>query len=99
MRKYVRMEIWVTVLCLIVAATTGAFLSVFFIIFNNAFFDQVPPPEHLAHVFETMFVPKQTVLGYPLHFFLLIVLSWIGITIVAAIWSLVMDNVERKQIL
>jgi putative solute:sodium symporter small subunit len=38
-----------------------------------------------------------TVLGFPLHYFLLIMLSWIGATIVGAIWCIVMDRLEEKQ--
>lgn len=96
MKEY-KLEVRATMICFIVAAVIGGFLSSFFVLFNQLFFNQVAPPEHLAHVFDTMYVAKSTVLGFPLHYFLLITLSWLGTTLIGAIWCLIMDRLERIQ--
>ncbi len=95
--KAYKMEVWVTLICFILVGLIGGFASLFFVIFNEMFFEQVAVPEHLAHVFESFFVVKQTVMGFPLHFFLLITLSWIGATLIGVIWSLVIDRLEKTQ--
>ena len=69
-------------------------------ILNERFFDKVPTPEQLVQYYgESMFVVKEglTVLGFPLHYFLLVMLSWIGVTAIGAIWCIVMDRLEEKQ--
>lgn len=96
MKEY-KLEVRATMICFIVAAIIGGFLSSFFVIFNSLFFDQVAPPEHLAEYFTTMYVAKTTVLGFPLHYFLLITLSWLGTTLIGAIWCLIMDRLEKIQ--
>ncbi|MBM4235188.1 MAG: hypothetical protein FJ152_01805 [Firmicutes bacterium] len=99
-RKSYKLEVWVTAICFIIVAITGGFFSSFVVILNERFFDKVPTPEQLVqHYGESMFVAKEglTVLGFPLHYFLLIMLSWIGVTIVGAIWCIVMDRLEEKQ--
>jgi hypothetical protein len=96
MKEY-KLEVRATMICFIVAAIIGGFLSSFFVIFNSLFFNQVAPPEHLAEHFTTMYVAKTTVLGFPLHYFLLITLSWLGTTLIGAIWCLIMDRLEKIQ--
>lgn len=99
-RKLYKLEVWVTAVCFIVVSIIGGFFSSFVVILNERFFDRVPTPEQLVQYYgESMFVVKEglTVLGFPLHYFLLVVLSWIGVTIIGAIWCLVMDRIEDKQ--
>jgi len=93
-----KLETWVTNVCLILVCIIGGFLSSFFVIFNEMFFKRVPTPAALVqHYGETMFVVKQYVMGFPLHYLLLIVLSWIGVTLIGIIWCLVMDKLEEQQ--
>ena len=99
MKDY-KLEVWVTAICFIIVALTGGFFSSFVVILNERFFDQIPTPEVLVqHYGESMYVVKEglTVLGFPLHYFLLIMFSWIGVTIIGAIWCLVMDRLEERQ--
>lgn len=96
MKDY-KLEVRATVICFTVAAIIGGFLSSFFVIFNGVFFNQVAPPEHLAQHFSTMYIAKTTVLGFPLHYFLLITLSWLGTTLIGAIWCIIMDRLEKIQ--
>ncbi len=99
-KKIYKVEVWVTAICFIIVAVTGGFFSSFVVILNERFFSQVPTPEQLIPFYgESMFVVKEglTVLGFPLHYFLLIMLSWIGVTVVGAIWCIVMDRLEEKQ--
>ena len=99
-RKGYKIEVWVTAICFIIVAVTGGFFSSVVVILNELFFSQVPTPDHLVSAYgETMFVIKEhlTVLGFPLHYFLLIFLSWIGATIIGAIWCIVMDRLEEQQ--
>jgi len=95
-----KIEVWVTAVCFLIVAVTGGFFSSVVVILNETFFNVVPTPEQLVSAYgETMFVIKEhlTVWGFPLHYFLLIVFSWLGATIVGAIWCLVMDRLEEKQ--
>jgi len=99
-RKLYKLEVWVTAICFIIVSITGGFFSSFVVILNERFFDKVPTPEQLVqHYGESMFVVKEglTVLGFPLHYFLLVMLSWIGVTAIGAIWCIVMDRLEEKQ--
>jgi succinate dehydrogenase/fumarate reductase cytochrome b subunit len=96
MKDY-KLEVRVTMICFILVAVTGGFLSAFFVIFNQFFFNEVAVPAHLAHALKSYFVVKTTVMGFPLHYLLLILLSWIGATLIGAIWSLVMDKIEDRQ--
>ena len=98
--KDYKLEVRVTAICFTIVAIIGGFFSSFVIILNSVFFNQVPTPEALVAFYgESMFVIKEnlTVLGFPLHYFLLIVFSWIGVTIIGAIWCLVMDRLELRQ--
>jgi hypothetical protein len=99
-KKIYKVEVWVTAICFIIVAITGGFFSSFVVILNERFFDRVPTPEQMVPFYgESMFVVKEglTVLGFPLHYFLLIMLSWIGVTVIGAIWCIVMDRLEEKQ--
>ncbi len=98
--KGYKLEIWVTAICFTIVAITGGFFSSVVVIMNETFFNQVPTPEELVNNYgDTMFAFKEhlAVWGFPLHYFLLIVLSWIGATLIGAIWCLVMDRLEEKQ--
>lgn len=95
-----KLEVWVTAICFAIVAVTGGFFSSVVVIMNEAFFTEVATPENLVAAYgETMFVFKEhlSVWGFPLHYFLLVVLSWFGATLVGAIWCLVMDRLEEKQ--
>lgn len=99
MKDY-KLEVRVTLICFIIVAIIGGFFSSFVVILNERFFDQVPTPEALVAAYgETMFVFKEnlSVLGFPLHYFLLIMLSWIGVTAIGAIWCVIMDRLEERQ--
>lgn len=99
MRTY-KIEVWVTAICFTLAAVFGGFFSSLVIIFRLRFFDQVPTPEALIPFYgDTMFLVKEglKVMGFPLHYFLLIMFSWIGVTIIGAIWCIVMDRLEEQQ--
>lgn len=97
MKSY-KLEVWMTLVCFIVVAITGGFLSSIFVIAHGSFFNQVPTPEQLVSRYgETMFVVKNYVMGFPLHYLLLILFSWIGATLIGVIWSLVMDRIEERQ--
>ncbi len=99
MKDY-KLEVWVTAICFIIVAITGGFFSSFVVILNELFFNQVPTPEGLVAFYgENMFVVKEhlTVMGFPLHYFLLILFSWIGVTIIGAIWCVIMDRLEERQ--
>ncbi len=99
MKDY-KIEVWATTICFIIVAFTGGFFSSFVVILNEVFFNSIPTPEGLVAFYgETMFVIKEnlTVMGFPLHYFLLIMFSWIGVTIIGAIWCLIMDRLEERQ--
>lgn len=98
--KDYKLEVRVTLICFIIVAIIGGFFSSFVVILNQRFFDVVPTPEALVQFYgETMFVFKQNlaVMGFPLHYFLLIMFSWIGVTVVGAIWCIIMDRLEERQ--
>ncbi len=111
MRDY-KIEVWVTAICFILVAVFGGFISVYFVIANERYFDQTAPPpyEELAlklgpEVAQkltdsgTFFVGKEDkmVMGFPSHYFWLLVFSWLGSTLIGAVWSFVMDRVEIRQ--
>lgn len=99
MKDY-KLEVWVTTICFIIVAITGGFFSSFVVILNEVFYNQVPTPEaFVAFYGESMFVVKENlfVMGFPLHYFLLIMFSWIGVTIIGAIWCVIMDRLEERQ--
>ncbi len=96
--KAYQLEVWVTTVCLILVCAAGGFVSSLFVIFRHSFFKHIATPAALVPVYgEMMYVVDKYVLGLPLHYFLLIVLSWIGVTLIGAIWCLVMDKVEERQ--
>jgi len=99
-RRGYKVEVWVTAVCFFIVAVIGGFFSSIVVILNERFFHQVPTPEPLIPAYgETMFVSIEglEVLGFPLHYFLLVVLSWIGVTLIGAIWCIVMDRLEEQQ--
>jgi putative solute:sodium symporter small subunit len=75
----------ISALCFSLVAITGGFLSMFFVLGKDVFF----------HGEETGYLFKSTIMGFPTHYFLLIVFSWIGATIIAAVYSLYMDNLDK----
>ncbi len=96
MKDY-KLEVRVTLICFIIVAIIGGFFSSIVVILNERFFDRVEVPEHLAHALDVYFVSKTTVMGFPLHYLLLILFSWIGVTVIGAIWCIVMDRIEERQ--
>ncbi|HOL17743.1 MAG TPA: hypothetical protein PLY40_05605 [Bacillota bacterium] len=96
--KAYKLEIWVTAVCLALVSVAGGFASSLFVIFRNSFFNRIATPGALVPVYgETMYVVDKYILCLPLHYFLLIVLSWIGVTLIGAIWCLIMDKLEERQ--
>lgn len=111
MKDY-KLEVWATLICFILVAFTGGFLSVYFVIANERYFDvlEPPPKEELAakmgdevaerlHEKGNFFVAKEElyIMGFPRHYFLLIVLSWLGATAIGAVWCVIMDRIETRQ--
>jgi hypothetical protein len=101
-KKGYRIEVWVTAICFAFVAVTGGFFSSVVVILNEIFFDLAPASDRVIELLgpmETMYVAKESmmVMGFPLHYFLLIFLSWIGATVIGAIWCIVMDKVEEQQ--
>ncbi len=97
-KKGYKLEVWVTAICFTIVAVTGGFFSSIVVIMNERFYNQVPTPEQLVPFYgESMFVTKEGFLGFPMHYFWLIVLSWIGATVIGAIWCVIMDRLEQQQ--
>ncbi len=84
-RSIYRMEIWITVICFTLLVFTGGMISSFFVLTKDAFFAGESPA----------FYVKSYTLGFPTHYFLLVVLSWLGATLIGAVWALFMDKMER----
>lgn len=110
MSRGYKLEVWMTIICFVAVAVTGGFLSVFFVIANESFFDVTAPPpgleekigeETAQRIYDkgNFFVAKPDlyVLGFPLHYFLLIMFSWLGATVIGVVWSLSMDRLEKIQ--
>lgn len=91
--KTYKIEVWVTAICFILVAVTGGFLSAIFVIANPLFFNEV----YSEAAQRNIFLVKSYVMGFPLHYLLLILFSWLGATLLGAIWCLIMDKVEEKQ--
>ncbi len=84
-RKIYRMEIWVTLFCFVFLALTGGMISSFYVVAKDALFlGEVPP-----------FTAKNHLIGFPVHYFWLIVFSWLGATIIGIVWALYMDKMEK----
>lgn len=93
-----RIEVWVTAICFAIVAITGGFFSSIVVILNERFFSQIPTPEQLIPFYgDMMYVANPGPMGFPSHYFWLIVLSWIGATVIGAIWCIVMDKLEEQQ--
>lgn len=98
MLKAYKLEVWVTAVCFIILAVVGGFLSSIFVIIHETFFTPVAAPPALAPFYPSFFEMKDvTIMGFPAHYFLLIVFSWIGATVIGAVWCLVMDRIEDRQ--
>lgn len=85
MKDYKR-ELWITVIVFTLLSLTGGFISVFFVLGIDRFFG--PEPQYL---------PLHTVFGMPLHYVLLIMGSWLGATLLGAIWALVLDGIDSRE--
>ncbi len=84
-RSIYRMEIWVTVICFVLLVLTGGMISSFFIIAKDAFFAGESP---------AFYVTSYT-FGFPTHYFWLVIFSWLGATLIGAVWALFMDKMEK----
>lgn len=85
-RKIYKMETRVTVICFILLVLTGGMLSSFFVLGKDLFFTGEAPA----------FVARSYILGFPAHYFWLIVLGWLGATLIGVVWTLYMDKMEEK---
>ena len=80
------MEIRVTVICFTILVLTGGILSIFFVLGKDLFFIGVSP----------YFTPRSYIMGFPTHYFLLIILGWFGPILIGSVWTLYMDKMERE---
>ncbi len=105
--KLYKKEIRITTICFLVLFITGGIFSSVVIIASDFFFEQVPTPDKTVIVEgievpysdrygDTMFQVKHYVMGFPLHYMLLVLLSWIGPTIIGAVWSSKIDKIEKE---
>jgi hypothetical protein len=78
-------EWMISAFCFALVALTGGFLSMFFVLGKDAFF--------LGE--ETGYLYKSTIMGLPTHYFLLLVFSWIGATLIGAFYAVYMDRLDR----
>lgn len=95
MKDY-KLEVWLTVVCFILIVIFGGGISSFFVLGVDIFFEAQEAPADFE-LGDTLYVVKDYVLGFPLHYFLMVVLSWLGVTVVGIIWSLAMDRLEERQ--
>jgi len=95
MKDY-KTEVWVTAVCFALVALLGGFLSLFFVLGQDFFFVETDADfrETGHHI---LYLAREYVMGFPIHYFLLIMFSWIGVAIIGLIWTLVMDRLEDKQ--
>ncbi len=84
-QKIYKMEMRVTLICFILLVLTGGMISSFYVVLKDVFFAGEAP----------VFTSKYYVAGFPTHYFWLIVLSWLGATVIGIIWALYMDKMER----
>ena len=75
----------ITALCFALVGITGGFLSMFFVLAKDAFF----------YGEETGYLYKSTIMGLPTHYFLLLIFSWIGATLIGAFYAMYMDRLDR----
>ena len=87
MVKGYKLEVWLTAVCFTIVFIFGAALSAVYVIGIDLFFVEV----------DGLYQSVNYVLGFPLHYFLLVVLSWLGVTVVGIIWVLVMDKLEKER--
>lgn len=86
MKDYKR-EVRITWVIFLLLVLTGGMVSSFFVLGKDAFFGPAPA-----------FTPHSYVLGLPLHYFLLIVFSWLGATLLGAIWSFMLDRIDKREV-
>ncbi len=84
-QKIYRMEICVTLVCFILLVLTGGMISSFYVVAKDALFVGEAP----------VFTAKNYLAGFPIHYFWLIVFSWLGATVIGIIWALYMDKMEK----
>lgn len=110
MNKGYKLEVWATIICFVLIAVTGGFLSVYFVIANESYFEVTAPPpgldeklgEETAQRIEdkgNFFIAEteKYILGFPRHYFLLVMFSWLGATLIGVVWSVLMDRLEAIQ--
>jgi len=85
MKDYKR-EAWATGVVFTLLSLTGGFISIFFVLGKDAFFGPAP-----------QFTPHSSLFGLPLHYVLLIMGSWLGATLLGAIWTLVLDGIDKRE--
>jgi len=85
--KGYRLEAWLTAISFILIFIFGGAISSIYILGIDAFFVEV----------NDLYRAVNYIMGFPQHYFLLIVLSWLGATLIGIIWCLAMDRLERKQ--
>lgn len=89
MVKGYKLEVWLTAICFTIVFIFGCALSALYIIGIDVFFVEV----------DGLYQAVNYVWGFPLHYFLLIVLSWLGATVIGIIWVMVMDKLERDEVI
>ncbi len=87
MRDY-KLEVWITFICFIVVFIIGGTISSVFVLGLDFFYEAVS---------DGFYVARHSIMGFPLPYFLMVVLCWIGSTIIGIIWCLVMDRLEERQ--
>lgn len=85
MKGYKR-EAWATGIIFALLSATGGFISVFFVLGKDAFFGPAP-----------QFAPHSSIFGLPLHYVLLIMGSWLGATLLGAIWTLLLYGKDNRE--
>ena len=103
MKDY-RLEVWVTAVCFALAFILGGIWSAFVVFGIDVFFVETAElpanlPEEMEKALDVFYKSKESLYvgGFPLHYFLLIFFSWIGVTVIGIIWTMVMDRLEQRQ--
>ena len=94
MKSY-RLEVWVTAICLLILFVLGGGFSAFVVLNWEFFFEVVEAPQGFTG--DTFFVVREYILGFPLPYLLMILLSWLGATLIAVIWAWSMDKQEEEH--
>ncbi len=85
--KGYKWEVWFTAICFFLVFIFGGALSSIYVLGIDVFFVEV----------NELYEAVSYVMGFPMHYFYLIVLSWLGATLIGVIWALAMDKLEREQ--